>query len=226
MKIFRRRRRRRRRRLIGLFYFILGTFSVSFSSATPTVPPPPSPSSPTLLPSPPSNSTKGSNSLVVGKVQGSCTRSYTFRKDIRDLSDRELSLFFNGFNWAYDQGLISFHSKNHYRYSPYIHGKGAFLPYHRKLLVTLERSIQLGFDSHWSLPFWNTTTYSQQPWNDPVLKSGFLGDSRTSNCIKTGDCQMGKDWGKLTSLFFLFQSQFIKVVSRSDSFSNSIVIYF
>lgn len=118
------------------------------------------------------------------------------RKEIRELSQRELSDFVTALSILHAQpkndtsevskyeAYAELHSDN----KQYAHFRAEFLPWHRIFLRDLEKELQ-AINPNIMLPYWDWSLDSVEPHKSPVLSRQYFGGNglkSQDNCLRSG----------------------------------------
>jgi len=116
-------------------------------------------------------------------AQTTCT-SVTVRKEIRDLTSTERSIFLNGLRRATtgNPSILNRLAAVHLADNAVIHGGPNFLPWHRLFIRRLEGQLQLS-DSRFALHYWDWTKDARTPETSVILSSSYFGGNSGGNCM-------------------------------------------
>ena len=126
-------------------------------------------------------------SLYSGETCGKIRK----RKEIRDLSNKEIEEFVNGFKALNkkiikDKTLLDDLALFHKKYAFNIHFTPVFLPWHREFIRELEKELE-DINPNITLPYWDWTKDSQNPEKSPIFEIvGGNGNKTKNMCVSDG----------------------------------------
>lgn len=118
------------------------------------------------------------------------------RKEIRDLTARELSNLISALQGLYRSDSIKRLSREHDKMSGKVHGTPAFYPWHRHFLMTFQNEL-FKHNPDAVMPYWDWTKDSQEPHKSVVLGDTMMGgngDSRSGGLVVRGPFNMTRLW--------------------------------
>ncbi len=150
--------------------------------------------------------------LFLPYVNCLCTTSFSIRKEIRNLSSAERDAFFNGFVNLMNSGqlddMIWKHTNLNNGFANNVHYTPLFLPWHRLFLKELEDKLKIITNNvNFSIPYWDWTIDSQNPYNSPLLTKDYFGETNTV----TGRVE---NWKYNTDSYFNVRVPSIKPLQR------------
>jgi len=109
------------------------------------------------------------------------------RQDLDTLGDDDRTHFFNALYQVATSPDNPWNrmSKIHVDNNDQVHGYSNFLMWHRKIVIEMEKELQK-IDPALCMHYWNWTKYYDQPENDPIFSSTWLGGNPAGNCLKDG----------------------------------------
>ncbi|KAJ1919172.1 hypothetical protein H4219_002119 [Mycoemilia scoparia] len=109
------------------------------------------------------------------------------RKEIRQLSSRELRAYINGVNKLKENGVIDQLARKHYtNVNNGIHGTAQFLPWHRNFIKVFENELRK-IDSSLAAHYWDWTLDAQSPETSILLTEDYFGgngDPNDGHCLR------------------------------------------
>ncbi|KAI9227143.1 MAG: hypothetical protein DHS80DRAFT_17666, partial [Piptocephalis tieghemiana] len=123
------------------------------------------------------------SSLVHSQCSSTCVR-----KEVRSLSDQELSSFLGAINTLKSNGGYNKYVTIHLDYNTQAHGVPAFLPWHRAFILAFENEIK-AIDSSVCAHYWAWELDSQAPEESPIFTAKYFGGNgnpASNMCISDG----------------------------------------
>ncbi|PVU85372.1 hypothetical protein BB560_007039 [Smittium megazygosporum] len=123
----------------------------------------------------------------VAQTAGRCTSRINTRKEVRTLSQAELTSIQGTINKMHNDGWFNWFSYTHMYYADRIHGTPEFLPWHRYFLREFEKAGQF-YDPNFAAPYWDSTVDSANPASSIVFTSGYWGGNGggSGRCLTSG----------------------------------------
>ncbi|KAJ9058822.1 hypothetical protein DSO57_1008351 [Entomophthora muscae] len=175
--------------------------------------------------------------INVGIVTAQCSNPRV-RKEIRELSEKELHDFQDAVNKLHKERKEGMKSVSSFEYFTHIHNTNAdtihftpvFLPWHRYFIRKFEKELQR-FNPNVMLPYWDWSLDASEPHRSPVLSAKYMGgNGGAGRCVRDGlfaNWQMSYpqrhclkrdfDQGRRLSAFSSSESLLLDINARSFS---------
>ncbi|KAJ9082673.1 hypothetical protein DSO57_1002193 [Entomophthora muscae] len=131
---------------------------------------------------------------VLSLALAQCSRPRV-RKEIRDLTDKELKDFQDAVNKLHQEKKPGMKGMSSFEYFAYLHETNAgrshstasFLPWHRHYIRKFEMELQR-FNPEVMLPYWDWSIDANEPHRSPVLSSKYMGGNGAAfnRCVRDG----------------------------------------
>ncbi|KAJ9058826.1 hypothetical protein DSO57_1022098 [Entomophthora muscae] len=131
--------------------------------------------------------------INVGIVTAQCSNPRV-RKEIRELSEKELHDFQDAVNKLHKERKEGMPELSSYEYFSYLHNTNAheahftpaFMPWHRYFIRKFEMELQR-FNPNVMLPYWDWSLDANEPHRSPILTDKYMGgNGGAGRCVRDG----------------------------------------
>ncbi|KAJ1911445.1 hypothetical protein H4219_005935 [Mycoemilia scoparia] len=119
-------------------------------------------------------------------AQATCPHNKV-RKEVRQLSPKELGAFINGMKRLQDRGVFNWLGRIHNNCYPNVHDNIQLFPWHREALIIIENMLQ-EYDPEITIPYWDASLDFYQPAASWVFNPSTFGTNGKTNTTGTGGC--------------------------------------